>query len=196
VRLLSFFPDDKQMVERMSQLAADYPGAFIVSGTALSEAISGFTAKEARLLAPIAVMYNILLTWLFFRNVRETLISLIPLLTGMLCLTGIMALLGQPLNVVSIVAAIITSGVIVDYGIGRTFDHRHNSALGTRLVVTLSAATNIIGAGGLLFAKHPAFFSTGLAMVICMTAGYLSAMFVVPAFCSLGPSSAQQGSQG
>jgi predicted RND superfamily exporter protein len=101
----------------------------------------------------------------------------------MVSLAGVSALFGFPLNVVNIVAAIITSGVIVDYGIGMTYDYRNNLTMGAPVVVSLSAATNVIGAGALLFAKHPAFFSTGLAMVVCLSAGYLSAIFVVPAFC-------------
>jgi predicted RND superfamily exporter protein len=111
----------------------------------------------------------------------------------MVWLSGLMSLFGFPLNVVNIVAAIITSGVIVDYGIGRTYDYRNNLTMGTSFVVSLSAATNIIGAGALLFAKHPAFFSTGVAMVICMSAGYLSAMFVVPSFCSILSTRKQEG---
>ncbi|OGW25118.1 MAG: hypothetical protein A2X59_13310 [Nitrospirae bacterium GWC2_42_7] len=182
-RILSFFPDEKEFVKTMSELGRDHPGSFIVSGRAMSESISRFTAKEAKFLIPLAVIFNIILTYLFFRNIRETAIALIPVLTGMVWLSGIMSLFGFPLNVVNIVAAIITSGVIVDYGIGRTYDYRNNLTMGTAFVVSLSAATNIIGAGALLFAKHPAFSSTGMAMVICMSAGYLSAMFVVPSFC-------------
>jgi len=182
-RMLSFFPNEKEFIKTMSGLSRDYPGSFIVSGRAMSESISRFTAKEAKLLIPLAVIFNIVLTYLFFRNIRETAIALIPVLTGMIWLSGIMSLLGFPLNVVNIVAAIITSGVIVDYGIGRTYDYRNNLTMGTAFVVSLSAATNIIGAGALLFAKHPAFSSTGMAMVICMSAGYLSAMLVVPSFC-------------
>jgi uncharacterized protein len=192
-RILSFFPDEKAFVQTMSNLSLAYPGTFIVSGRALSDSISRFTSREAKLLVPLAIIFNIVFTYLFFRNIKETAIALIPVLTGMLWLSGLMSLFGFPLNVVNIVAAIITSGVIVDYGIGRTYDYRNNLTMGTAFVVSLSAATNIIGAGALLFAKHPAFFSTGLAMVICMSAGYLSAMFVVPSFCIMLSTRRQQG---
>jgi predicted exporter len=192
-RILSFFPDEKEFVQTMSDLSGAYPGTFVVSGRALSESISRFTSREAKLLVPLAIIFNIVLTYLFFRNIKETVIALIPVLTGMVWLSGLMSLFGFPLNVVNIVAAIITSGVIVDYGIGRTYDYRNNLTMGTAFVVSLSAATNIIGAGALLFAKHPAFFSTGVAMVICMSAGYLSAMFVVPPFCSILSTRKQEG---
>ncbi|PKL52642.1 MAG: hypothetical protein CVV37_00135 [Nitrospira bacterium HGW-Nitrospira-1] len=192
-RILSFFPDEKEFVKTMSDLSRVHPGTFVVSGRALSESISSFTSREAKFLVPLAILFNIVLTYIFFRNIKETVIALIPVLTGMVWLAGLMSFFGFPLNVVNIVAAIITSGVIVDYGIGRTYDYRNNLTMGTAFVVSLSAATNIIGAGALLFAKHPAFFSTGLAMVICMSSGYLSAMFVVPSFCSMLSTRKRQG---
>ena len=129
-------------------------------------------------LAPLAVLFNIVLTWLFFRNWKETLIALVPLLTGVVWLLGIMSLFDMPLNVVNIVAGMIASGVIVDYGLGITYEYRHNLHFGTVMAMTLSAASNVIGAGALLFARHPALYSTGVAMVICMVVGYLSSVLV------------------
>jgi uncharacterized protein len=184
-RIMSFFPDKQQYVDSLASIANTYPGAFIVSGKELSASISSFTMKEIMVLAPLAALFNIILTWLFFRNWKETVISLVPLLTGIIWLLGIMSILNMSLNVVNIVAGIIASGVIVDYGIGITYEYRRNLHFGTVLAMTLSAASNVIGAGALLFAKHPALHSTGVAMVICMVTGYLSAVFVVPSLCSL-----------
>lgn len=185
ISILSFFPDDARTVASLKEVAAQHPGAFIVSGKALSSAISTFTAKEIKLLAPLALLANLGMAWLFFRDWRDTLIAHVPLLTGMVWLVGMMAVLGLALNVVNVVAAIISTGVIVDYGLGMTYENRQELRLGTPMAVTLSAATNVIGAGALLFTTHPALFSTGVAMVICMVTGYLSAMFVVPPLCRL-----------
>lgn len=183
--VLSFFPDDERTVATLKGVAAQHPGAFIVSGKALSSAISVFTAREMKVIVPLAILANLVMAWLFFRDWRDTLIAHVPLLTGMIWLVGLMALLGIALNVVNIVAAIISTGVIVDYGLGMTYENRQELRLGTPMAVTLSAVTNVIGAGALLFTKHPALFSTGVAMVICMVTGYLAAMLVVPPLCRL-----------
>ena len=183
VSILSFFPDDQRSVAALQEVAARYPGSFIVSGEALSLAISAFTAREMKLIVPLALLANLVMAWLFFRDWRDTLIAHVPLVTGMIWLVGLMPLLGLPLNVVNIVAAIISTGVIVDYGLGMTYEHRHDLHLGTPMAVTLSAVTNVIGAAALLFTRHPALFSTGVAMVICMVTGYLAAMLVVPPLC-------------
>lgn len=184
-RIMSFFPDEQRNVDALRPLEQKYPGTFIVSGRALSASISGFTIREMYFLAPLAVLFNLVLTWLFFRNWKETLIALVPLLTGVVWLLGIMSFFNMPLNVVNIIAGVIASGVIVDYGLGITYEYRNNLNFGTVMAMTLSAASNVIGAGALLFALHPALYSTGVAMVICMVAGYLSSVLVVPSFCSL-----------
>jgi predicted RND superfamily exporter protein len=110
---------------------------------------------------------------------------MVPLLTGVVWLTGFMAIVDMPLNVVNIIACVIVSGVIVDYGVGITYEYRRNLHFGAVMAMTLSAASNVIGAGALLFARHPALYSTGIVMVISMVAGYLSSILVVPSFCSI-----------
>ena len=184
-RILSYFPDEKKYIDALTAITQRYPGTFIVSGKALSASISAFTVKEVRILAPLAVLFNLVLAWLFFRNWKETFLALVPLITGVVWLVGIMSLFNIPLNVVNIVAAIISTGVIVDYGLGITYEYRYNLGIGTVIAVTLSAATNVIGCGALLFAKHPALYSTGVAMVISMVTGYLSSVIVIPSLCSI-----------
>ncbi len=184
-RILSYFPDEQSSVDALNAVTQKHPGTFIVSGRVLSASISDFTSREMRFLVPLAILFNIVLSWLFFRNWTETFIALVPVLTGVVWLVGIMALFHMPLNVVNLVAAIVTTGVIVDYGIGMTYEYRYNLRIGTVIAVTLSAVTNVIGAGVMLFARHPALYSTGVAMVICMVAGYLSSVIVVPSLCSL-----------
>ncbi|MEK7197398.1 MAG: hypothetical protein AAB151_07020, partial [Nitrospirota bacterium] len=192
-QILSFFPDKKEHADAMAALSARYPGTFLVSGKAMSKSISDFTAKELKFLVPLAFMLNVGITFWFFKNVKETLIALVPLVTGIVWLMGLMSLLNLPLNVVNILAAIITCGVIVDYGIGMTYECQYDLKIGTVIAVSLSAVTTIIGAGVLLFAKHPALFSTAVAMVICLLAGYLSSITVVPALCSIFSKSKLQG---
>jgi predicted exporter len=184
-RIISYFPDEQRRIDALTAITKQIPGTYIVSGKALSAAISAFSVKEIKLLAPLAILFNVVLAWLFFRNWKDTFIALVPLITGVIWLVGAMSLFGIPLNIVNIVAAIISTGVIVDYGLGITYEYRQNLGIGTVMAVTLSAATNVIGTGALLFARHPALHSTGVAMVISMVTGYLSSVIVIPALCSL-----------
>ena len=184
-RILSYFPDEQSSIDSLKEITKKYPGAFIVSGKAMSASISTFTAKEIRILAPLAFFFNVVLAWLLFRDWKYTLIALVPLVTGVVWFVGIMSFLRIPLNVINVVASIVSTGVIVDYGLGITYQYRHNLRTGTIIAVTISAATNVIGTGALLFARHPALYSTGVAMFICIITGYLSALLVVPPLCSM-----------
>jgi predicted exporter len=192
-RIMSFFPDEQQYVDALTTISQRYPGTFIVSGRVLSASISRFTSQEMKILAPLAILFNVILAWIFFRNWKETFIALVPVITGIIWLGGIMSLFKMPLNVVNIVAAIVTTGVIVDYGLGITYEYRYNLRIGTVVAVTLSAGANVIGSGALLFARHPALYSTGVAMVICMVSGYLSSVIVIPSLCSILGTSKQEG---
>jgi predicted exporter len=184
-RILSYFPDEQNNIDSLKLITQKHPGTFIVSGKAMSASISSFTAKEIWILAPLAFLFNVILAWLFFRDWKYTLIALVPLITGIVWFVGIMSFLKIPLNVINIVASIVSTGVIVDYGLGITYQYRHRLRTGTIIAVTISAVTNIIGTGALLFAKHPALHSTGVAMFICIITGYLSAILVVPPLCSM-----------
>lgn len=183
--ILSFFPEEQQTVDALKLVAKKYPGTFIVSGREMSSAISRFSSREMKILAPIAVLLNVLPAVFFFRNWKEAFIALVPVLTGVVWLIGIMALFKLSFNIVNMIALIVMIGVIVDYGLGVTYEYRNNLRTGTVVAITLSAVTNVLGAGVLLLAKHPALFSTGLAMVICTVTGYVSAVIVIPSMCSV-----------
>ncbi len=184
-RILSFFPDEKEYIEKLSAISKNYPETFIVSRNGLSKSISDFTAGEVKFLAGLAVIFNIALAFLFFRSIRETLISLVPVVTGLIWLFGLMSIFGLTLNVVNVIASIIVSGLVVDFGMGMTYEYRYNLNIGTVMALTLSAATTLIGAGVLIFARHPALFPIGVSMVISVLSGYLSSVFVVPPLCDM-----------
>jgi predicted RND superfamily exporter protein len=184
-RVLSFFPDSAEFVDVLSRVSERYSDTFIVSRKAISKQVSAFTFGEMKFLVPVALLLNVVLTWFFFRNIRETIIALVPLFTGILWLAGFMVLLHIPLDVVNIISIVIVSGVIVDYGIGVTYEYQYNLKIGTVMAVSLSAITTALGSGVLLLAKHPVMFSIGVGMTVSVFTGYLTSILVVPALCNL-----------
>jgi predicted exporter len=184
-RVMSFFPDDRNFVDALMPISERYADSFIVSRKAVSRNVSAFTFGEVRFLVPVALFLNVVLTWFFFRNVRETIIALVPLFTGIIWLAGFMVFLDIPLDVVNIIGIVIVTGVIVDYGIGVTYEYQYNLKIGTIMAVSLSAITTILGSGVLLFAKHPVMFSIGVGMTVSVFIGYLTSILVVPSLCEL-----------
>jgi predicted exporter len=184
-QVLSFFPDDQALIDALLPVSEGHAGSFIVSRKAVSRSVSAFSFREVKFLVPVAFFLNVALTWLFFKNVKEMIIALTPLLTGIIWLLSFMALFGIPLDVVSIISLVVVSGVIVDYGIGVTYEYQYNLKIGTLIAVSLSAITTVLGSGVLLFAQHPVLFSIGVAMTSSVFIGYLTAILVVPPLCDL-----------
>ncbi len=180
-RVLSFFPDERGYIDKLSGVAGSHEGTFIVSRKALSRAISETLAAEMKLFAMIATIFIVLLTLLFLKDLKKTLLALVPVITNVLVLLGIMSLFGISLNIANLIAGIVAMGLCIDYGIFMTYRYEHDLKRSAVLAVTISAVTTLIGAGVLLFARHPALFSIGLTLVIGVLAGYVSSVVVIPA---------------
>jgi predicted exporter len=88
--------------------------------------------------------------------------------------------LGLTLDAPSLISAMVAVGLCIDYGIFMVYHCHYRLETGTVTAVTLSALTTLIGAGALLFARHPLLFSIGSTMVTGVLAGYLSSMLVLP----------------
>ncbi len=184
-RALSFFPEDKESVAALLDLSRLYPDTFLVSGIALSDSISAGVYRNIERMLPVAVILLVLLTYLCLQNIRGTIIALVPVATSMVWLFGLMTLFDLSLNGANLIACVILSGLCADYGIFMVYEFRGDLDIGTDLAVALAALTTIIGAGSLVFAKHPALFSVGITMFIGISTGYMASVFVVPQLCAI-----------
>jgi len=184
-RLVSYFPDTDENVNVMNGISARHPGTYLVSTSVLSRTISEVVSADLKVMTWIAAVSMIVLTYLCFFNLRETLIALVPPLTGVVWLFGIMAMIGLSVNVANMVAGVLAIGLTSDYGIFMTYRSRGEVKAGTVLAITLCTVTTLIGAGVLIFAAHPALSSVGITMVIGVGAGFLSSILVVPKLCQL-----------
>jgi predicted exporter len=184
-RLMSFFPDTKEYVDLLNEISNRYPNTYLVSETVLSDTLSKVVSEDLKLMIWISAISVIILTYMCFFNTRETLIALVPPLTGIVWLMGIMSLLGLSINVANMIAGVLAIGLASDYGIFMTYRGRFNIQSGTVLAITLCTLTTLIGAGVLIFAKHPALSSVGITMVVGVGTGFLSSIVVVPKLCDL-----------
>jgi predicted exporter len=184
-RLMSFFPDTKEYVDLLNEISNRYPNTYLVSETVLSDTLSKVVSADLKLMIWISAISVIVLTYMCFFNIRETLIALVPPVTGIVWLMGIMSLLGLSINVANMIAGVLAIGIASDFGIFMTYRSRFNIQAGTVLAITLCTVTTLIGAGVLIFAKHPALSSVGVTMVIGVGAGFLSSIVVVPKLCEL-----------
>jgi predicted exporter len=108
--------------------------------------------------------------------------ALVPVCTGLVVAMGGMAVLGIPLNVFSMVAAVLIIGLGVDYGVFMVMRRADEEGLGTEKAVLVSGLTTLAGFGALALALHPALHTIGVTVLLGIGAAFPSALLVIPAF--------------
>jgi len=184
-QIISFFPDKPEYLNAVGKITDAHPSAFVVSSTVINRLISDITISDMKILTTIAVALIFLLTLLLLRDVREVILSLLPVVTSTIWVLGALHILGYSLNMATLVPYLVVMGLTVDYGIFMTYRSSAKLKTGTVLAVTISAASTLMGAAVLLFASHPVLLSTGVTMMVGITSGYLSSIFVIPYFFEL-----------
>lgn len=184
-QVLTFFPDRPDYIEAMETVLETIPESALVSRNALSRSLSRDYTHEFVRIGAVALGLVLLASVVLLKDLRLTLIVLLPALAGALGVVVLSYCMGVALNVMNLVSGIIVIGLCIDYGIFYLHSYTHSLNLGTRSAITLSAGTTLIGSAALLFAHHPALYSVGLTLVGGIAAGYATSMLVVPALCSL-----------
>ncbi len=179
-QILSFFPDEDKYITRLSAISNEYPGAFIVSRKNFSRTVSHALGTELIFLSLLAVFFTAILTFFLLKDIRLSVIALVPVVTSIIMIAGVIRLAGLAVNMFSIIASMIVVGIVSDYGMFVAYYCKNKFQTGTYQAVTFAAATTLIGAGALLFARHPLLFSVGVTLLTGVLSGYLSSVIVIP----------------
>ena len=121
-----------------------------------------------------------------FRNLLAAVLTLVPLLTGILWMIGAIAVLDIRLNPANIMTLPLMVGIGVAYGIYVVQRYRedHDARVfgkSTGRAVVLSALTTVVGFGSLMIGKHRGIFTLGLVMSIGVTACLITSLTLLPA---------------
>jgi predicted RND superfamily exporter protein len=137
------------------------------------------------------IMIVIVVVWLDFRNIRMTLLALLPLITSKLQLFGLMGLLGIPLNPANMIVLPLILGIGVDTGVQVVHDylrepHPYRMNPSTSAALVINTLMNIVGFGALMIASHRGLHSLGRVLTLGMACCLLSCM-VMPSLLQLLP---------
>lgn len=127
-----------------------------------------------------------LLLLLDFRNVRDSLLALLPPVCGLLVTFGILGWTGVPLNPANMILLPLILGIGVDGGVHVLHDFRRQTGRyrisGSMLnALTLTATTSMVGFGCLMIARHRGLFSLGLVLTLGIGACLLVSTLLLPA---------------
>lgn len=176
----ALYPETPETAARLSAL----PGAVVIARDHFAEILARDLTRGIVPLAIGAVLSVLLLTWLFFRSVRDTFLALLPVFSSLLFTGALFSLLGKPVTVPVLTAAIILCGLAVDYGIFAVHAIRTGNTDNVFRAVTLSALTTAAGGLTVAFTRHPMLHSAGQTLIAGIGFAWFSALFLLPALVS------------
>jgi len=193
VSVLTLVPDTSEMKGLIARDKDRLPSVRFVSQTHFSEMIRKAIGHDFIRFIIGAFFLTVFLLVLLFRDTKKVLLSLIPVVTGMIFMFGVMSWLKISFNIFNIISTILIIGLGVDYGIFMVCKCSENYEHDTETAVLLGGLSTITGIGALIFAKHPALHSIGITVLLGIGAAIPSAMFVIPAFYPRKNNRASQG---
>lgn len=171
------------------------PHVHLVGANVVSEYLREQVKNDARVAAGLGLFLVAGLLWLDFRGLRETLLSLVPLLIGIVWMLGGMVALGIDLNFYNVFVSTMIIGIGVDYGIHMIHRYRECRGAGPEAVarglretgkaIALAAISTVVGFGSLTLSHFPGLRSTGAVAILGALATVVVALTVVPAFLQL-----------
>ncbi len=129
-----------------------------------------------------------LFIWFSFKNLRWTLIALIPLIIGLLWLFGVMLLFGLKFNFYNLVVLPAVLGIGCDNGVHLAHRYRDEGQKSmwdvlssTGQHITIGSFTTMLGFAGLLFTNHPGLQSIGIMAVVGIGMTLFTGLTFLPA---------------
>ena len=179
-RVLTLVADGDETVEWFTSGDRD-DGLQLISNSMMSRQLGEMIVADSARFVMLAIVAVIVLLVILFRNVGKILSAMVPVLTGVMCMMGVMTLMGMPLNLFNLLAGVLVIGLAVDYGIFMV--HRATESLDPAIerAVLVSGLTTLAGFGALAMAQHPTMRSIGVTVLSGLAPALLAALVVVPA---------------
>ncbi|MCL1985620.1 MAG: hypothetical protein FWG59_04150 [Betaproteobacteria bacterium] len=181
---------DKVSILLFTQKKADIsclPPELRPYGTALSPggletALLKQFSREERLI-PLAWLACFSLLFVYFRDIRRTLLASLPPLCSITCILGWMAFTGTPMTLAGMAALPLVLGLAADHGIMVTHDLAHGMDMGLERGVLVGSLTAMTSMGLLALAHHPALKAMGEVIFWGLLIEVPAALWLLPALC-------------
>ena len=128
-----------------------------------------------------------LILLIHFRNLRNTLLALMPKIVGVIWMLGLMAYYRVDFNPANFMALPLILGIGLIFGVHvvhRLLQNAHEGIFShsTGPAIALSAATTMAGFGTLMIARHQGIASLGFLMTAGVGANLITSVIMLPAF--------------
>jgi uncharacterized protein len=181
-RILTLVPDTPQVAALFDKSGKLPFNARFVSQSGFNQTISRAMIKNFIQYIIAASLVILVFLVLLFRRPGKVLCAMIPVITGLLFMFGVMGWKGIEFNLFNIIATILVIGLSVDLGIFMVSRISEGDEDNTGQAVLLGGLTSLVGMGALTLANHPALYSIGITVLLGMCGAIPSALLVIPAF--------------
>jgi uncharacterized protein len=134
------------------------------------------------------------LTFWMLRRVRETLLSLLPLIIGLIWTIGLMWLFDLKFTLANVWGLPLIIGTSAEFGLNVVMNYLegrgHDGPLVARstvMAVVLNGLTTIVGFGSLMISRHQGIYGLGLLLTVGATCALIAALVVLPVVLRLMP---------
>ncbi len=181
MRVISLVPDSPDLRPHLTEAFHDMPRVSVISPAAFGDMISLALGRDFLIFILGAAGMVLVLLGVLLRSAIRMGAALIPVFTGLVAAMGGMSFMGIPLNVFSMVAAVLIIGLGVDYGVFMVMNRNGQEGLCTEKAVLVSGLTTLAGFGALALASHPALHTIGVTVLLGIGAAVPSSLLVIPA---------------
>jgi uncharacterized protein len=173
-----------RFVADLQSVDSDALGTPVMNFAYLSAIVAGYTKAGLYALVGVAC-----LAFLAFRELRPTLLALIPFSVGAVWTLGLMALWQVPLNVGNLLFLPLVMGIGIDNGIyvvhrfwtaRDSAEHPLPLDRSTGQAITLASLTTMVGFGSLMISSHRGINSLGLLVALGVGSVLLASLTVLP----------------
>lgn len=178
--VVTFLPDSKEVQAFFSPETEQQLGVRLVSNNRFKTALESAMKSDIRHFILLSGLAVALLVLILFRDVRRTGLSLLPAVTGLGAVFGILGATNTDLNLFHITALPLIIGLGADYGIFMVSRESLPTHLDTTDSVKASGLTTLAGFGVLVLARHPSLHSMGVTVLAGVGAALLCALYLLP----------------
>ncbi len=172
-------------IDAIKNTFKDFKNTFVIDRQGINETMLGDLKSEFNILILYSLMVIFILLLVFYKSLKLTLVTMIPILLTWFVTLGIMGLFQLEFNIFNIIISTFIFGLGIDYSIFITNGLLHQTKTKTDLLthkmsVILSVITTVLGVGVLIFAKHPALHSLAVISIIGIGSAMLIAFTIQP----------------